>query len=209
MDNSPLQIEINTIASSFGCLSEKVEKFQRNVLSRNKQSPEVEHLIREVTGASAVLLSPDAGDMYASMVDNESVTKIAAAIATAHKTFMKVNEATSPSVSPSVLFIVQPGERNVADQRLLEAELWTAHTIPTEYRTLHEIQQTGRLDTHGNLVLQSPSSSSASLDGDLCVALGASVVSVAYFRAGYTPQDYPSPLEWAARALVRHKAMTV
>ena len=34
-DGLPLQIEVNTIASSFGCLSKKVELFQRSVLEQN------------------------------------------------------------------------------------------------------------------------------------------------------------------------------
>jgi hypothetical protein len=136
--SAPLQIEINTIASSFGCLSQKVEKFQRAVLLRNQNSLELEHLIREVTGATEVILSLNAQSMHDSMVENESIKKLAAGIATAHTTFKKIKAVDNPSV----LFIVQPGERNVADQRLLEMALWESHQIPVEFRTLYELRKT-------------------------------------------------------------------
>ena len=35
---------------------------------------------------------------------------------------------------------MQPGERNIADQRALEAELWTGHGVRCEFMTMAEVQ---------------------------------------------------------------------
>jgi hypothetical protein len=80
-----------------------------------------------------------------------------------------------------------------ADQRLLEAELWTAHGIRTEFFTLNEINKYGTLDSNGQLFLQNRSNPPEMFP-----------VSIAYFRAGYTPNDYPTKEEWAARELVEN-----
>lgn len=37
---------------------------------------------------------------------------------------------------------------------------------------------------------------------------GEVLVSVAYYRAGYTPDDYPSECEWGARAMIESSAAT-
>jgi Eukaryotic glutathione synthase len=37
---------------------------------------------------------------------------------------------------------------------------------------------------------------------------GEVLVSVAYYRAGYTPNDYPTELEWGARAMIESSAAT-
>lgn len=64
---------------------------------------------------------------------------------------------------------------------------------PTEHKTQPQIHARCRLDpSKGNALL---------LDGK-------QEVSVVYFRAGYTPVDYPSEQAWAARSMVeRSKAV--
>ena len=37
---------------------------------------------------------------------------------------------------------------------------------------------------------------------------GEVLVSVAYYRAGYTPDDYPTELEWSAREIIEHSLAT-
>lgn len=56
--------------------------------------------------------------------------------------------------------------------------------MPLRRATLAEVQQQG--------VLQ---------EGSKALRLGADEVAVVYFRAGYTPNDYPSDAEWQAPPL--------
>jgi len=72
----------------------------------------------------------------------------------------------------------------IADQRLLEEELWSAHSIRVEFRTLKELSYSAEMDSQGSLFLKE--------EGDGAERLPVSVV---YFRAGYSPNDYPSDAE--------------
>lgn len=63
----------------------------------------------------------------------------------------------------------------------LQHALWDRHRVRSPRLTLAEIAERASLDPSGNLTV----------DGQL--------VSVAYFRAGYAPTDYPSEKEWQAR----------
>jgi glutathione synthase len=83
-----------------------------------------------------------------------------------------------------VVMVVQPGERNAFDQQWLQLRLWELHRVRTLRRTLAELAARGAVGADGRL----------GIDG--CTA------SVVYFRAGYTPDDYPTEAEWAARELV-------
>ena len=81
---------------------------------------------------------------------------------------------------PSVLIVVQKDEWNIVDQQLLAFALWKQHSIPVMRKTLGEIHDEAQTDARGQLVI------------------GGRVVSLAYFRAGYTPRDFPSEKEWEA-----------
>ena len=63
----------------------------------------------------------------------------------------------------------------------LQTALWERHKIRTIRRTLTEVAATGRLDEKRNLWI-----------GDI-------LVSLSYYRAGYSPDDYASSKEWQAR----------
>lgn len=86
--------------------------------------------------------------------------------------------------SAVVLVIVQPEERNMYDQYLLSTVLKEKHGVTTIRRTLAEVDAEGQMLSNGTLLV-----------GDQAVA-------VIYFRAGYTPNDYPSESEWAARFMI-------
>ncbi|ELR15612.1 glutathione synthetase [Acanthamoeba castellanii str. Neff] len=73
-----------------------------------------------------------------------------------------------------VVMMVQPGEKNSTDQRWLEYTLWDRHQIRMIRRSLKDLHNRG--------------------DG--------MTVAVTYFRAGYTPNDYPTQDEWQARELI-------
>lgn len=103
-DNRPLQVEINTIASSFGYLSKKVSDYHRFMLERNKGRAELQAVIESTIGFT--LKENTLHKVTAqNVLQNPSSTLLAEVIAAAHLEFNDHNAV--------VLFIVQPGERNV------------------------------------------------------------------------------------------------
>ena len=87
----------------------------------------------------------------------------------------------------------------VADQRAFEADLWNTHGVATEFLTLTEI--------HHRCSVQPGSAGPNTLfihSAEAKSADAGTQVSVAYYRAGYTPRDYPTEGEWAARRLIEH-----
>ena len=104
-DDRPLQVEINTIASSFGYLSKKVADYHRFILQRNEGREELEAVI----GASIGFTLKDSARLSIkaeNVVENPSTVQLASVIAAAHKEYGNAHAI--------VLFIVQPGERNVS-----------------------------------------------------------------------------------------------
>lgn len=147
-----LQVELNTIASSFGCLSSITSDLHRHL--NDKANLELE---------------------ASRLPANNAIHGIPAALAAAVKAHGKQGV---------VMMVVQPGERNAYDQQWLQYQLWTVHRVKTIRRTLSEISNLGSLSPDSDL----------SVDGCL--------VSVVYFRAGYTPNDYPTEKEWQARVII-------
>jgi hypothetical protein len=91
----------------------------------------------------------------------------------------------------SLDIVVQPNERNQADQRLLEDEIWKKNGIRVEFLTLEQLGKSGRLDaTTGDKILK------------VQVGQEERPVSVVYYRAGYTPDDYLTEDHWRVRQLV-------
>ena len=74
-----------------------------------------------------------------------------------------------------------------ADQRLLELQLRNAHNISVEFRTLAELHSSSMVDEAGRLWLRS------SREEEECSSN--KLVSLVYYRAGYTPADYPTEIE--------------
>jgi glutathione synthetase len=90
--------------------------------------------------------------------------------------------------SAVVMMIVQPEERNMYDQYWLVKYLKESHGVTTIRKTLSEVEAEGQVLPDGTLVV----------DGKK--------VAVVYFRAGYTPNDYPSEAEWSARLLMEQSS---
>lgn len=161
------QVEFNTIASSFGGLASRVSDLHR-------------HLI-----ASGSYPSTEPALSLDNVPANPAAAGLAAGLAEAH-------EAYGPAASgreKAVVFLCQPGERNVFDQRWLEYLLLTNHGVRTHRLTLAEVADRTYIpadDAERRLVLRRPTA------GDV-------EVSTVYFRAGYTPDDYPDRAAWAAR----------
>ena len=109
------------------------------------------------------------------------------------------------------MFVVQEGERNAFDQRLLEYSLlekyaltapppshlpftnttYCRHGIKTYRVTLSEIAELTAIDPGTRALLFRPRHRG--------VRAGPIEVSTVYFRAGYGPGDYTLPVHWAAR----------
>ena len=164
----PQQVEFNTISAGMGCLSTRVAEMHRHLVTRHAP-----------TYAAVDDLPP-----------NPALHTIVEAIATAVSLYERqqqrrpsnaeeTKEATQ-GTRAAVLMVVQEGEWNVVDQQLIAHHLWTSQSIPTLRRSLTSLSTEAQLDDVGQLLV------------------AGHVIAVSYFRAGYTPRDYPTPHEWDA-----------
>ncbi|TDL19686.1 glutathione synthase [Rickenella mellea] len=97
-----------------------------------------------------------------------------------------------------ILFVVQAGERNVFDQRWLDYELLEKHGIHIIRQTLPELASSAHLSpTRSLLISDSPQSPP-----------NATEISTIYFRAAYTPTDFPTPEHFSTRALLERSRAT-
>ncbi|CAM6100484.1 unnamed protein product [Calypogeia fissa] len=148
---SLLQVELNTISSSFSGLGSLVSKLHKYLVSGPK------HI----------------GLESSRVPENQACDGFAEGLALAWEEY--------GDRSAAVLMIVQPVERNMYDQQWISFKL-------KDLRTLAEVHSTARLSPDGTLYV------------------GEQVISVVYYRAGYTPNDYPSEIEWDARLLLERSA---
>lgn len=166
----PRQVEINTIASSFAGLSEKASLLHTFLLGR----------------------VPLQGMSPSNCPANTPIDGIASAIAKASKLYCSAEPSPTPKSEPrnvAVLFVVQPDEGNVFDQRHLEFRLFDKHSIPVLRASLQEIESEATLD-----------------EGSRRLVLRGFEISVVYFRAGYAPTDYHGDSEWRARLRIERSA---
>eukprot|EP00930_Biecheleria_cincta_P055644 TRINITY_DN4193_c1_g4_i3.p1 TRINITY_DN4193_c1_g4~~TRINITY_DN4193_c1_g4_i3.p1 ORF type:complete len:552 (-),score=131.53 TRINITY_DN4193_c1_g4_i3:36-1691(-) len=167
-----LQVELNTIASSMASHSVNAHSLHHYMLSRYGSSNDpVALAIREHFGVAS------GKELLHGLPQNDALRLIPAAMAWAHRGYSGRDS--------SVLFVVQEGEKNFADQRWLEYALWQQHGVSVVRRSLAEIHREAWMDeSTGGL------------------RLAGEEISVVYFRAGYSPDDYPSEAEWEARKLI-------
>jgi glutathione synthase len=83
-----------------------------------------------------------------------------------------------------IVFIIQKKETNIFDQYSLSDELYNKYKITSKRITLEEIKAKCNQDENGNLTLDSQ------------------LISLFYFRAGYTENDYPNEESWLGRELI-------
>lgn len=153
------QVEFNTISVSFGALSTKVTELHKFLCENG--------------------LNYVHGDVHVS----PSLREIASGLAEMHKAFVRMSSDSQP---PLILFVVQPDETNVIDQKLIEYELLESHDILSRRVTLEQVSRQVVLDDSNRLVYLPRGQT----------------VSVVYYRAGYSPNDYPTSYEWDARLLL-------
>ncbi|KAH9922030.1 glutathione synthase [Amylocystis lapponica] len=97
-----------------------------------------------------------------------------------------------------ILFVVQDNERNVFDQRWVEYELLEKHSIHVIRQTLTELAHSANVDPKTRAL-------SVRLEPNLLPGHAASTeISVVYFRAGYTPTDYPTTKHYDTRCFLQH-----
>eukprot|EP00751_Fragilariopsis_kerguelensis_P017044 CAMPEP_0170854506 /NCGR_PEP_ID=MMETSP0734-20130129/13246_1 /TAXON_ID=186038 /ORGANISM="Fragilariopsis kerguelensis, Strain L26-C5" /LENGTH=564 /DNA_ID=CAMNT_0011225583 /DNA_START=48 /DNA_END=1740 /DNA_ORIENTATION=- len=192
------QVELNTIASSFACLSCKIATMHQYLSSRyrteidgflqNNRKRVIDDTINDSGNAS-----PSAG-----VPVNPALEEIPFAIKIAYNRYVErflLTASKTDEQPPVVLFVVQDGETNTIDQRLLEFALWEAHQIPVVRRTLTQLHSELSVDNKdGALKLLKPTGGKPD-DKEI------QEIAVVYFRAGYAPTDYDGEngIEWKAR----------
>ena len=161
------QVEINTVAASFGAMSSRVTRLHRYLVAQH---------------GSRVAPGEHAAD--AARIPLTATQRIPAALAAAVRKYGEVRPGGVPARRPlAVLVVVQPGERNRYDIQGFVDALVLDHGVPVLLRTL------AYLNEHASLAD----------DGSKALWVDGREVAVVYFRAGYTPNDYPSEAEWEAR----------
>jgi glutathione synthetase len=119
-----------------------------------------------------------------SLRQSKSASSLAQGLAASHKAY-----GGSRSGRPlCVLFVVQTPERNVFDQRHLEYALLEESEVRSFRLPFEETLQNTNLEPDRTLVYTPPSSPTKTYE-----------VTTIYFRAGYSPDDYPHEEEWKAR----------
>ncbi|KAG7097431.1 hypothetical protein E1B28_004775 [Marasmius oreades] len=95
--------------------------------------------------------------------------------------------------SARILFVVQSKERNMFDQKWLEYELLERHSIKVIRRSLDELATQACVDpnTYSLLVSNTDSPNSPPIE-----------ISTIYFRACYTPNDFPTLSHYETRFLL-------
>ena len=185
-----LQVELNTVASSFGCLGDAASgmhlalaaKREWAVAGENERGEEQRFSLPE-NGARAALASGLAA-AFAEVVGNSPCSSSSSS-----------SSSSSAAAADSVcLFVVQPGEKNAYDQALLAEALFVNHGVPSVRVTLREIAERVTFLDGGNDGGGGKTRRPLFLDGKR--------VAVAYLRSGYGPSDYPSELEWRAREIL-------
>ena len=145
----------------------------------------------EVSAMHEHLLSVDAYPggpktvpMKGNLASSKSVPALAAGLAVAHKAYEPSNEFSGTCV----IFLVQEVERNVFDQRHLEYALLAKHGIRSFRLPWQRILQDTELSAKRALVYRPPHAPNGPWE-----------VSTVYFRSGYSPDEYKSEQDWAAR----------
>lgn len=118
------------------------------------------------------------------MPTNETGKGIVEGLAAAHTAY-------SSSSSTKILFVTQPNERNIFDQRHLQYLLQDTHNIRTIRRTFTQLSTCASLHPTTNALI---------VDGE--------EISVVYYRAGYTPDDFFGEEEWQARFLLERSEVS-
>jgi len=193
------QVELNTIASSFAGLSANVAGLH-SLLStrfRGEIQPWIHAAKDRVMGKDYIPSSEEEG-----VPPNPALTRLPKAMDVAHSRYL--NRFSPTERNSVVLFIVQEGETNTVDQRMLEFALWQNHGVPVVRLSLTRGETNLKIDEASGTLSVLPPNSSTEEDAW-------QEVSVVYFRAGYAPTDYPAGdngIEWKTRETIERSRAT-
>lgn len=155
------QVEFNTVSVSFGGLSTRVGQLHKFLNDSGRYS-----------GGSG-------RPFYQEEIPvSDSAFLLAKSLADAAHHFQASNDTTI------VAFVVQKGERNVFDQRILEYNLFEHFGIKSVRLTIHEVNTKTFVDPDTSRIYYKPSGEE---------------ISVVYFRAGYSPSDFVEEQDWQNR----------
>lgn len=157
-DDEVKQVEFNTVSVSFGGLSTKVGQVHRYLNQGGFYDNKY----------SSTYYDDD------ELPVSNSASELARGLAQGVKHYSLGNTV--------VLVIVQPGERNVFDQKHIEFNLLAEYGIRSVRMTLEEVQTKTTINQH-----------------KLYIKLTMDEVSVVYYRSGYAPSDYYNDQIWDAR----------
>jgi glutathione synthetase len=171
------QVELNTIAASFAGLSSRIFNLHRYLTSRfGDEVAEFLEINRKIVSTSS--------DPAPGVPENPTLERIPQAVALAYDRYVQRFSPGGVASNIIVLFVVQEGETNTVDQRMLEFRLFENHNIPVVRMSLTK------------------ASSEIALEDDGSLRLDGKEIAVIYYRAGYAPTDYPDGdggAEWKAR----------
>ena len=160
------EVEFNTISVSFGGLSNKVSKLHEFLFDSDYYSS---------AGKDGNSFDNEKIEVPVS----ESLQNIVKSLKLGVDSFEKQQDQNNTIV----LFVVQPNERNVFDQRLVEYELYNKYKIKSKRITIDQVD---------SLIKKNEK------DSQLYYENG-SLISVVYFRACYSPNDFLSKKSWENR----------
>lgn len=197
------QIELNTISSSFGALSCTVSRLHCFLLPSLRPDPTTQPLLAAagpVGEGKGTVAQPQAG------LDASALAEGLTAAIEAYRQYR--GDALSRR-SLVMLFVVQPGERNVMDQRKLELAFreQTGGAVPVRRVTLAELAERCRVVGWGSEEGTSVDRGVLLYSNPLTLSQGQGQgqaeeeVALVYYRSAYTPEDHPTEVEWRARAL--------
>jgi glutathione synthase len=175
------QVELNTIAASFAGLSCQVAKLHQYLLQRYDAPA-----LRQVLTAHQTTVGGHESFVDCHVPTNPTLERLPQAMNVVVERYQaRFNLPARDDVV--VLFVVQDGETNTVDQRMLEFKLYENHGIAVLRASLATIDAEAILDSStGRLVLHEKE------------------VALVYFRAGYAPTDYGTDDDdnaaWRARA---------
>eukprot|EP00730_Choanoeca_flexa_P011062 TRINITY_DN2260_c0_g1_i1.p1 TRINITY_DN2260_c0_g1~~TRINITY_DN2260_c0_g1_i1.p1 ORF type:complete len:501 (+),score=125.63 TRINITY_DN2260_c0_g1_i1:101-1603(+) len=126
-------VEINTIASSFGVLSNQICDMHRQVYG-----------------------SLNCSDVIANVPENRTRGKLVNAFKEFHEAYCQNRRSATTRYSVVCAMVVQPDETNLCDQRLLEHDLWAEHSVRLVRVTFEDIAQSAKLSKSSALVYTLP-----------------------------------------------------
>jgi glutathione synthetase len=175
------QVELNTIAASFAGLSCNVASLHRYLTSRFAAETD------DFLSANQKIVSSNS-DKAAGVPQNPALQRIPKAMSVAFSRYAE-RFCKGDASNLAFLFVVQEGEANTVDQRMLEFHLWEDYQIPVVRMSLTKAATQLTRQDNGALYV----------DGQ--------EIAVVYYRAGYAPTDYPDGddgIEWKSRLLLEN-----